>query len=240
MSSFIAAAGQRYEQELQAGEVAGPRILLRLFACLTHTAVLHPTDVLALMERTVEVAIKQATSGAGILAATQSALKQLCGRLGTCVPAHHGFVPSIVKKVISNTRINAFLLGVHTLQHSHQINLMLNHCWPCSLWLVSVAAGADPSGITWQPWCDQLVYGVMGGLVWGGPGLKSSAAEEHEALMQKIEQYMHSRPTQVAGLLAAAFAGVGSPASLLWRLFLVSCMLCACHACCCVVPAGVC
>lgn len=67
VSSFIAAAGQRYEQELQAGEVVGPRLLLRLFACLTHTSVLHPTDVLGLMERTVDVALKQAATGTALL-----------------------------------------------------------------------------------------------------------------------------------------------------------------------------
>eukprot|EP00878_Enallax_costatus_P027800 GHUV01029957.1.p1 GENE.GHUV01029957.1~~GHUV01029957.1.p1 ORF type:complete len:695 (+),score=274.57 GHUV01029957.1:1025-3109(+) len=118
VSSFIGAAGQRFERELQAGEVVGPRLLLRLFACLTHTSVLHSNDVLGLMERTVDVAMKQAT------------------------------------------------------------------------------AGADPSGLTWQPWCDQLVYAVLGALVWGGARLKAAASDEHEALMQKVQQYMDARLTQ--------------------------------------------
>lgn len=63
ISTFVAAAGQRFEQELQAGEVVGPRLLLRLFACLTHAAVLHPNDVLGLMERTVDVAMSQVAAG---------------------------------------------------------------------------------------------------------------------------------------------------------------------------------
>lgn len=58
-------------------------------------------------------------------------------------------------------------------------------------------AGRDPSGLTWQAWSDQLVHLVLGALVWGGPQLKTAAAEEHESLMQKIQQYMDSRPVQV-------------------------------------------
>lgn len=58
-------------------------------------------------------------------------------------------------------------------------------------------AGADPSGLTWQPWCDQLVYAVLGALVWGGAALKAAAPDEHEALMLNIQQYMVARPIQV-------------------------------------------
>lgn len=63
MSSFVTVAGQRFASELAAGEVDGPRVLLRLFSCLTLTSVLHPADVLGLMERLLEVAQAHAAAG---------------------------------------------------------------------------------------------------------------------------------------------------------------------------------
>eukprot|EP00775_Hariotina_reticulata_P013002 gene13002-13131_t len=118
VSSFVTVAGQRFASELAAGEVDGPRVLLRLFSCLTLTSVLHPADVLGLMERLLEVA-----------------------------QAH-------------------------------------------------AAAGQDPTGLTWQPWTDQLVYAVMGALVWGGLGLATAAESEHSQVLEAISAYMAARPLQ--------------------------------------------
>jgi hypothetical protein len=63
---------------------------------------------------------------------------------------------------------------------------------------VSLAAfaGSDPSGVTWQPWADQVVYAVLGGLVWGGDRL-AAAAQEHGRAMAAVETYMEARPIKV-------------------------------------------
>lgn len=58
------------------------------------------------------------------------------------------------------------------------------------------STGTDPSGATWQPWTDQLVYAVLGGLVWGGAKL-AEAEEEHARVMAAVGQYMAARPIQV-------------------------------------------
>lgn len=57
-------------------------------------------------------------------------------------------------------------------------------------------AGSDPSGSTWQPWTDQLVYAVLAGLVWGGAKL-AAAPEEHARVMEAAAAYMSARPIQV-------------------------------------------
>lgn len=64
VKSFAEAAGNALAQQLAAGEVNGPRLLLRFFASLTHTAVLLPADVLSLMERLMEVANAHVAAGA--------------------------------------------------------------------------------------------------------------------------------------------------------------------------------
>jgi len=63
VGSFVTVAGQRFASELAAGSVDRPRLLLRLFSCLTLTSVLHPADVLGLMERLTEVAQAHAAAG---------------------------------------------------------------------------------------------------------------------------------------------------------------------------------
>jgi hypothetical protein len=63
VTSFVAAAGQRFESELAAGQVDGPRLLLRLFACLSRASVLHHADVLGLLQRLVEAAASLAAAG---------------------------------------------------------------------------------------------------------------------------------------------------------------------------------
>jgi hypothetical protein len=63
VTSFVTAAGQRFAAELAAGSVDSSRVLLRLFSCLTLTSVLHPADVLGLMERLTEVAAAAAAAG---------------------------------------------------------------------------------------------------------------------------------------------------------------------------------
>jgi hypothetical protein len=66
------------------------------------------------------------------------------------------------------------------------------------VWLhVRVLAGADPSGLTWQPWADQLVYMVLGALVWGGLALQDACPAEHSSLMDALGSYMAARPMQV-------------------------------------------
>eukprot|EP00879_Flechtneria_rotunda_P004302 GHRR01004551.1.p1 GENE.GHRR01004551.1~~GHRR01004551.1.p1 ORF type:complete len:331 (+),score=100.15 GHRR01004551.1:122-994(+) len=120
VAALLSDAGKRFESELAAGDVRGPRLLLRLFSCLTGTSVLHSADVLGLMERVLEVAQAQAT------------------------------------------------------------------------------AGVDPSGLTWQLWSDQLVYAVLGGLVWGGAHLAGPvAADQHSRVLDRAAEYMAARPIQV-------------------------------------------
>jgi len=63
VTSFVTAAGQRFAAELAAGSLDRSRVLLRLFSCLTLTSVLHPADVLGLMERLTEVAAAAAAAG---------------------------------------------------------------------------------------------------------------------------------------------------------------------------------
>lgn len=63
VGEFIAAGGRRFEAELAAGDVDGPRLLLRFFACLSLTKVLHHADVLGLLQRLVEVAQQHAAAG---------------------------------------------------------------------------------------------------------------------------------------------------------------------------------
>lgn len=63
VKTFTEAAGDTFAQQLAAGDVNGPRLLLRFFASLTHTSVLLPADVLSLMERLVEVAQAHVTAG---------------------------------------------------------------------------------------------------------------------------------------------------------------------------------
>lgn len=62
---------------------------------------------------------------------------------------------------------------------------------------VMCPAGVDPSGSTWQPWTDQLVYAVLAGLVWGGAKL-AAAEEEHARVMEAAAAYMAARPIQVS------------------------------------------
>jgi hypothetical protein len=64
VGSFVAAAGQRFEVELAAGQADGPRLLLRLFACLSRASVLHHADVVGLLQRLVEMAHSLAVAGA--------------------------------------------------------------------------------------------------------------------------------------------------------------------------------
>lgn len=63
MTSLLEAAGSTFAQQLAGGSVSGPRLLLRFFACLAHSAVLLPADVLSLMERLMEVAQGQVDAG---------------------------------------------------------------------------------------------------------------------------------------------------------------------------------
>jgi hypothetical protein len=58
-------------------------------------------------------------------------------------------------------------------------------------------AGSDPTGLTWQPWCDQLVYMVLGALVWGGLALQEGCPAEHSSLLEAVATYMAARPMQV-------------------------------------------
>ncbi|KAF6253367.1 armadillo-type protein [Scenedesmus sp. NREL 46B-D3] len=118
VNGFVAAAGQRFESELAAGRVDGPRLLLRLFACLSRASVLHHADVVGLLQRLLEAAHSLAT------------------------------------------------------------------------------AGSDPSGLTWQPWCDQLAYMVLGALVWGGLPLQEGCPAEHSSLLEAVSSYMAARPVQ--------------------------------------------
>lgn len=62
-----------------------------------------------------------------------------------------------------------------------------------------VPAGADPSGLTWQPWADQLVGMVLGALVWGGLPLQEGCPAEHSSLLEAVSAYMAARPMQVRG-----------------------------------------
>jgi hypothetical protein len=82
VSSFVAAAGQRFEAELAAGQVDAPRLLLRLFACLSRASVLHHADVVGLLQRLVEVAHSLAASGGGYR--RYELCVQGCGRMNVC------------------------------------------------------------------------------------------------------------------------------------------------------------
>jgi hypothetical protein len=87
VGSFVAAAGQRFEAELAAGQVDGPRLLLRLFACLSRACVLHHADVVGLMQRLVEVAHSLAASGAVLVMWTHAAGMLRWMRV-LCMPAN--------------------------------------------------------------------------------------------------------------------------------------------------------
>jgi hypothetical protein len=63
--------------------------------------------------------------------------------------------------------------------------------------VVCILAGSDPSGLTWQPWSDQLVYMVLGALVWGGLALQEGCPAEHSSLLEAVSTYMAARPMQV-------------------------------------------
>eukprot|EP00803_Ostreobium_quekettii_P001012 evm.model.scf_516.7 EVM.evm.TU.scf_516.7 scf_516:63384-73886(+) len=52
----------------------------------------------------------------------------------------------------------------------------------------------DPSGRSWQPWSDYLVYIVLMALPWGGIELAESAPAEVEELLDKVGKYMEVRP----------------------------------------------
>lgn len=67
MQGLIDAAAARLAAELATGGVDGPRLLLRFFASLSATGVLHPLSVLALMARLLELAQTQASAGVGWL-----------------------------------------------------------------------------------------------------------------------------------------------------------------------------
>jgi hypothetical protein len=67
VKGLMEAAGNTFAQQLDEGQVNGPRLLLRFFAALTHTSVLLPADVLSLMERIMEVAQGQSAAGTPVL-----------------------------------------------------------------------------------------------------------------------------------------------------------------------------
>lgn len=48
----------------------------------------------------------------------------------------------------------------------------------------------DPTGHTWQPWGDWLVYSCVAVLPWAGAELAAGCPEELTAFMQLIDQYM--------------------------------------------------
>lgn len=51
---------------------------------------------------------------------------------------------------------------------------------------------SDPSGATWQPWSDQLVYLVLAALPWAGVELAEGGPAEVQRLWEAIEAYMVS------------------------------------------------
>ena len=51
-------------------------------------------------------------------------------------------------------------------------------------------ASGDPSGATWQPWSDQLVYLVLAALPWAGVELAEGGPAEVQRLWEAIEAYM--------------------------------------------------
>lgn len=81
------------------------------------------------------------------------------------------------------------MAGLPALLGNSQVMLLSLH--------VVFPAGVDPSGSTWQPWTDQLVYAVLAGLVWGGARL-AAAEEEHARVMEAAAAYMAARPIQVS------------------------------------------
>jgi len=80
-------------------------------------------------------------------------------------------------------------------QHAYLWGNRLVHA-ALSMLPAAALAGADPSGATWQPWTDQLVYAVLAGLVWGGTKL-AAAEEEHGRVMEALTAYMAARPIKV-------------------------------------------
>jgi hypothetical protein len=194
VTSFVAAAGQRFESELAAGQVDGPRLLLRLFACLSRASVLHHADVLGLLQRLVDVAAGLAAAGGAHMwlrccsSVSYNALC-MCITIGACrkllYTAYHICIRLHVK-----SRASHHLFGCcGWFQHEQTL---VNMC--VRVWLL---AGGDPSVLTWQPWSDQLVYMVLGALVWGGLALQEGCPAEHSSLLEAVSSYMAARPMQV-------------------------------------------
>ncbi len=61
-------------------------------------------------------------------------------------------------------------------------------------WSSSCAGAADPSGRTWQPWADHLVYSAVAALPWGGAELCEGDAQGMERLVAGVDSYLQASP----------------------------------------------
>lgn len=107
------------------------------------------------------------------------------GTLRAAIDQHLAYIYAILVQASSSSVLGVCLVCV--AQHVYGGISMHAAC---------ADAGADPSGAAWQAWTDQLVYGVLAGLVWGGAKL-AVAEEEHARVMEAVGAYMAARPIKV-------------------------------------------
>lgn len=74
------------------------------------------------------------------------------------------------------------------------------HAISSPLWFLA-HAGVDPSGASWQPWADWLVYVALAALPWCGQELAASCNDALVALLGRAQAYMEARPVAVDELL---------------------------------------
>lgn len=58
-----------------------------------------------------------------------------------------------------------------------------------------VFAAADPTGVSWQPYSDFLVYSVLAALPWCASDLGGECPAEFASLMAATQSYMDARPS---------------------------------------------
>ncbi|GAX72593.1 hypothetical protein CEUSTIGMA_g49.t1 [Chlamydomonas eustigma] len=126
--------------------------------------------------------------------------------------AHDSFEKAVLSGELDKARLLlrflASLVVVQVLNSSGVLALMQGIV-ASALNITEACAHEDPTGCTWQPWCDQLVNLVIAALPWSGYELSESAPHEVSKLMNSIESYMAARPSKEDGQMRPFFGDLG-------------------------------
>ncbi len=141
------------------------RLLLRTLGCLAAVNVAQPANVVGVLEQLVSTALNTAKSGGHSETHTHTRI-----HTHTCACLAHP--------------VRAWMLLVVICAYA----CLLAHACVCVY--VCVYTGTDPSGHTWQPWTDWLVYAAAAVLPWAGAELAAACPDELARVCDAVTEYL--------------------------------------------------